>query len=288
MKEQERSKSTRIRGEKHIKNRKWPTVRSHTKMANAVSAGDKRFSQIMGKNQYLSEQLSRIYQPEVIQPKFEIQASSHQKVLLAIREASVGYRNGSMILRDITFHMKARERIAFCGDNGSGKSTLVRAILGDTQLIKTGEWAIPGLMDIGYHDQHYTNLPADKTVLDLMMERMPDASYLEIRKHLNAFLFRKNEEVYAYISCLSGGEKARLSLAIIAACPPELLILDELTNNLDLETRSHVIHVLQAFSGAMIVISHDEDFLKAIQIDTTYNVSQGCVVTVQSEVVENE
>ena len=74
---------------------------------------------------------------------------------------------------------------------------------------------------------------------------------------------------------LSGGEKARLSLAQIAARTPKLLILDEITNNLDLETKQHVVQVLKAYPGAMIVISHDEDFLQEIEIDNYYQITDG-------------
>jgi len=73
------------------------------------------------------------------------------------------------------------------------------------------------------------------------------------------------------VSSLSGGEKARLSLACIAACPPKLLILDEMTNNLDTTTRNHVIQCLQQYPGPMIIISHDEDFLEKINIDEYLN-----------------
>jgi ATPase subunit of ABC transporter with duplicated ATPase domains len=78
----------------------------------------------------------------------------------------------------------------------------------------------------------------------------------------------------AKTATLSGGEICRLSLAQIAAISPKLLILDEITNNLDLETRQHVIEVLAGYPGAMIVISHDEEFLKQINIDRYYDVKQ--------------
>lgn len=77
------------------------------------------------------------------------------------------------------------------------------------------------------------------------------------------------------VSTLSGGEKARLSLAQIAAITPKLLILDEITNNLDRETRAHVIQVLKAYPGAMIVISHDSDFLSAIEVTDEYEIKDG-------------
>ena len=182
-----------------------------------------------------------------------------------------------MILSDVNLNMGGSARIALLGDNGSGKSTLIKAILGDTSLIKQGEWNTPSAHDIGYLDQHYATLQPNKTVLEVITDALPRATYLEIRKHLNDFLFRKNEEVQAIVSSLSGGEKARLSLAQIAAEAPKLLILDEMTNNLDLETRAHVIDVLQAYPGGMIVISHDVDFLKAININIHYQINHGLI-----------
>ena len=85
-------------------------------------------------------------------------------------------------------------------------------------------------------------------------------------KHLNDFLFRKNEEVDSPISVLSGGEKARLSLAAIALSQPKLLILDEITNNIDLTTKEHITQVLKAYPGALLIISHDLNFLASINV----------------------
>ncbi|MCH9753530.1 MAG: ATP-binding cassette domain-containing protein [Alphaproteobacteria bacterium] len=100
---------------------------------------------------------------------------------------------------------------------------------------------------------------------------LPSWSSEEIRKHLNDFLFRKNEEVDAKIKMLSGGEKSRLCLAHISAKTPRLLILDEVTNNLDIETKEHVIQVLKHYPGAMIVISHDKDFLERVGIESRFS-----------------
>ncbi|MBI6545759.1 MAG: ABC-F family ATP-binding cassette domain-containing protein [Cyanobacteria bacterium NC_groundwater_1444_Ag_S-0.65um_54_12] len=106
--------------------------------------------------------------------------------------------------------------------------------------------------------------------METIHDLVPTWPYVEIRRHLNDFLFRKNEEINAPVSKLSGGERARLSLAQIAAKTPKLLLLDEITNNLDLETRNHIIQILGEYPGAMIVISHDADFLKAIGITCFY------------------
>ena len=100
----------------------------------------------------------------------------------------------------------------------------------------------------------------------------------EGRRLLNDFLFRKNGEVNALVSTLSGGEKARLSLAQIAARTPRLLMPDEISNNLDLETREHAIQVLKAYPGAMIIISHDEDFLRQVNVSCHYEIKEGTLV----------
>lgn len=121
-------------------------------------------------------------------------------------------------------------------------------------------------------DQHYAILMHNKTVVEMMKFCQPNWNYIKIRQHLNNFLFRKNEEVMAKISTLSGGEKTRLSLSIIAAKQPKILILDEVTNNLDVETYAHVIQVLNNYPGTLVIISHDKDFLDAIKINRFYSV----------------
>jgi ATPase subunit of ABC transporter with duplicated ATPase domains len=177
----------------------------------------------------------------------------------------VGYSFNDPHLSGITFSLSKGERIAL--ENGSGKSTFIKAILGDESIYKTGAWYTLKREDIGYLDQHYRTLDPLKSVLETMSEIVPHWSYAEIRNHLNDFLFRKNEEVTAQVNNLSGGEKVRLSLAQIAAKTPQLLVLDEITNNLDLETKSHVIQVLKCYPGALMIVSHEIDFLKEMRVE---------------------
>lgn len=275
MKEQERNKRMRIQGEKKIAQRKWPTIRSHSKLANAITTGDKRLSQINHKKQQLLEDLSSLYQPEVIKHKFKLNSMDHHRSLICIQNASIAYVSGPLLLQEINFHLKAQERVAILGDNASGKSTFVKALLDDTQIKKTGEWIVPNCTAIGYLEQHYQHLDPEATVLELMMTKMSHTSHAEIRAHLNDFLFRRNEEILIRVKNLSGGEKVRLSLALIGAAPPKLLILDEITNNVDRETRTHIIEVLREFPGAILVISHDDEFLESIGIETKYQIEQG-------------
>lgn len=270
MEEQKRAKNSRIGGEKKIDNRKWPTISSAVKMSRSTETSHRKKSEISHKKQLLTEQMSALRIPEVIKPTFSIQASDSGRVLVSISDGSIGFDRP--ILTSINLSITSGDRIAIHGDNGSGKSTLIRAIMGDSAVYKTGSWQVLKREYIGYLDQHYVTLDAQKTVLGVIQDCASNWTHAALRKHLNDFLFRKNEEINTTVLNLSGGEKVRLSLAQIAASVPKLLILDEITNNLDLETRAHVIQILQDYPGTMIVISHDVDFLLAIGVTANYGI----------------
>jgi ATPase subunit of ABC transporter with duplicated ATPase domains len=266
MNEQIRAKHSRERGEKSIQQRKWPTIVSDSKARNAQETSGRKKRAIHVKKQEILSELSELRLPEIMKPKFHVTAEESNRTLLSVHQGSVAYDDNKPILTDITLSLKGGERLAIIGDNGTGKSTLVKAMLGDPTISKQGDWLTPNSNDIGYLDQHYATLSPELTVLESLANLRKDWSHGDLRRHLNDFLFRKNEEVNALIATLSGGEKARLSLAHIAAATPRLLILDEMTNNIDLETREHVIQVLNAYKGALVVISHDEDFLSSIGV----------------------
>ncbi len=279
MKEQARGAKSRAIGEKYIEQRKWPKSAAKLKGASAEHTAGSKKAEISQKKEALSEALANLRLPEIIVPTFSLSAADiGNKTLVSISEGSVAYQKEKPILHDISLSVTAGERIAIMGDNGSGKSTLITGILGDPAVITAGSWHVPKLSDIGYLDQHYGTLSSQKSVLETIVDLVPTWSHAEIRRHLNDFLFRKNEEVNALVATLSGGEKVRLTLAQIAAKTPRLLILDEITNNLDLETREHVIEVLKEYPGSMIVISHDDDFLHAIGIESWYQVKNGAVL----------
>lgn len=267
MHEQERAKKSRTQGEKSIQNRKWPSIVSAAKAKRAEETSGRKKGHIREEREELIKRLSELRLPEVIKPKFSISASliSAEKPVVSIVEGTCGYT--TPILENLNFRLLGRERLAIVGNNGSGKSTLVKAILAEPSVLRTGEWLAPKREEIGYLDQHYQTLHEGKNALDTILSRARHWSIAEARRHLNDFLFRKNDEVTRSIKYLSGGEKVRLSLAQIAAKTPQLLILDEVTNNLDLEAREHVIQVLREYSGALIVISHDEDFLRQIGVE---------------------
>lgn len=262
MKEQERAAKSKTKGHKSILERKWPTIVSNTKAGHAEKTSGRKKSAIEQKKQQLLERLDNLRLPEIIEPKFSIDMDGQEGFIL-ISNGTVGY-GSKLVLTDINLSLSPKSRTALIGKNASGKSTLVKALMKDESVKVSGQWSMP--KTIGYLDQHYQNLKPEKSAFEIIKELKPLWSMAEVRSHLNDFLFRKNEEVNTKCKDLSGGEKARLSLAQIAAFNPPVLILDEVTNNLDLETKQHVIEVLMKYPGTLLVISHDDDFLRKINV----------------------
>jgi ATPase subunit of ABC transporter with duplicated ATPase domains len=285
MKEQKRAAKSKSKGQKSIEQKKWPTVVSQAKFSRSEQTSGKKKSAIDENKNRLTEQLSALRSPKVIVPKFQLLPSEKARgVLVAISYASIAYATDKPLIKDIHISLSAQDKMAIIGDNGSGKSTLLKALLNFPDIIKTGQWCIPNADAIGYLDQHYANVPPNKTVLQALSDLVPAWEDKKIRYHLNDFLFKSNQDVNSLGKALSGGEKTRLSLAMIAAKPPNLLILDEITNNLDLETKQHVMEVLQSYPGALMVVSHDMDFLKKIHIDITMEVKQQTLKNMDSRI----
>lgn len=270
MKEQKRTSKSKAAGEKKLSNKKWMRSVCDLKAMKAEKSQGKKLRDLDEKKQKLSEQLQQNHPLEKIIPKFNLPYQKiADKTIVSIVDGSAGYTN-NIILRNINLSVLSQEHVAIIGKNGSGKTTLVKAIMNNTDIVKYGDWYTPDLKDIGYLDQYYDNLNSEKTAVEIISNANSKWNYIEIRKHLNDFLFRKNKEVSTLVLTLSGGEKARLSLAQIAANVPKLLILDEVTNNIDLETKNHISEILSDYPSAMIIISHDEVFLKKIKIDKYY------------------
>lgn len=266
MKEQERASKRKSYGEKKY---------SDDKMALRAAQGhgenthNKNKKQITQDKDNLVKKLVSLRLPEIITPKFSVQAATlGNQTLVSINNGSVGYSPNETILNDIYLSMHTKSKVAIHGNNGSGKSTFIKAILGDTKVIKQGDWLTPN--DIGYLDQHYGTLCSNKTVIETISELATAWNHAELRRHLNDFLFRKNEEVQQKVNSLSGGEKMRLSLAQIAAKTQKLLILDEVTNNIDLDTKEHLLEFLNTYPGGFIIVCHDEGFLEKLALDGSY------------------
>jgi ATP-binding cassette subfamily F protein 3 len=159
------------------------------------------------------------------------------------------------------------------GPNGAGKSTLVKALAGELALARGVRYAAPNLR-IGYFAQHQLEqLDLDASPLSLLMRAHPTAREQELRDFLGGFDFR-GDAVNDIAGRFSGGEKARLVLALVSYLRPNLLLLDEPTNHLDLEMRQALAVALQDYEGSVVLVSHDRHLLRAVA-DELLIVDQG-------------
>ncbi|WP_445990216.1 ATP-binding cassette domain-containing protein [Chromobacterium haemolyticum] len=222
------------------------------------------------------EKLERIAPAHVASP-FDFHFDSPDNLpnpLLKLEQADVGYGSAT-ILSGLNLSVEAGARIGLLGVNGAGKSTLVKLLSGDLAPLR-GEVVNAQTLKIGYFAQHtLETLREDETPLQHMQRLAPTTRELELRSFLGGFNFR-GDAATDPVGPMSGGEKARLALAMIVWQKPNLLLLDEPTNHLDLEMRHALTMALQDFSGALIVVSHDRSLLEATT-DIFWLVSHGKV-----------
>jgi len=185
--------------------------------------------------------------------------------LLVMEDVDAGYHtdNGDKtIVRGINFSLQTGQRIGLLGVNGAGKSTLIKTIAGDLDPLTGTAITGKGLI-IGYFAQHQVEmLRHDESPLWHLQKISPATREQELRNFLGGFNF-PGTMVTSPIAPFSGGEKARLALALIVWQRPNLLLLDEPTNHLDLETREALTEALAQFDGTLVVVSHDRHLLRA-------------------------
>lgn len=173
----------------------------------------------------------------------------------------IGYGD-RIVLDKVGFSVRSGERIGVLGVNGAGKSTLVKAIVGELPLM-AGEIRRGQGLEIGYFAQHQLDqLRTDETPLEHMKRLAPDVREQDLRDFLGIYRF-SGDFASSLVGPMSGGEKARLALALIAWKKPNLLVLDEPTNHLDMETREALTMALSTFEGAVLIVSHDRHLLRA-------------------------
>ena len=181
--------------------------------------------------------------------------------VLVIDHLTVGVE-GRTLVRDFTATLNRADVVALIGPNGAGKSTLIKTLLGERPPI-SGEARIGGSVNAAYYRQDLDQLPLDRSLYDVIADLRPHWTRGNIQNHLGAFTF-SGEEVFRSTRSLSGGERARLALAVIVLQRANLLVLDEPTNHLDVESIEALEDAIDEYDGTVLLVSHDRALLREL------------------------
>ncbi|MBT8896698.1 ABC-F family ATP-binding cassette domain-containing protein [Lactobacillus delbrueckii subsp. bulgaricus] len=192
--------------------------------------------------------------------KFDSARPSGKEVLI-LKDLAVGYPDKTM-LKDISFQINKGDRVAIIGQNGIGKSTLLKTVM--KQLpVKSGVIKYGASLDIGYYDQELQGIDYSKTVIDTIWDRHKDMNEKDIRSILASFLFTA-KDIDKQVSQLSGGQRARLTLTVLAMEHDNFLLMDEPTNHLDLDAKEVLEKALADYDGTLLFVSHDRYFINEL------------------------
>lgn len=198
------------------------------------------------------------YDNKTFKASLEVSVQSAKEVLTA-SNLKIGFDEP---LATLSFNIYRGDRVAIIGGNGSGKSTLIKTIVGKVPAI-SGNISTGALVNIGYFDQQMAQIKGPETVLDNMQSTFPSMNDFESRSALGAFLF-SGEDVFKTLDMLSGGERVRLALCKLFRKSPNLLILDEPTNHMDILSKETLEDILSSYGGTLIFVSHDRYFVKKL------------------------
>ena len=197
-------------------------------------------------------------------PSFRFPAAPRSGAQVALFENLTHSYGDKILFLGAELEVERGDRIAFVGPNGAGKSTLLRLVMGaeipDEGIAQLGDHNVVA----GYFEQNQAEaLDLNKTVIDTMYEAVPDWTQTQVRSLLGNFCF-SNDSVFKDVGQLSGGEKARLALALMLLSPCNLLVLDEPTNHLDIPAKQMLEDALMAYEGAALLVSHDRYFISRV------------------------
>jgi ATP-binding cassette subfamily F protein 3 len=223
------------------------------------------------------KQLEKLAGTEAVRAErpFHFQFAAPARVpasMLQLEELDAGY-GGQVVLRDVRLRLEAGDRLGLLGPNGAGKSTLVKSLVGELAPL-AGERKAHKDLVVGYFAQHTVeSLREGASPFDHLQERAPGVAAQALRDFLGSWNFA-GERAFEPVDGFSGGERARLALALIAWDKPNLLLLDEPTNHLDLDMREALADALAGFDGALVLVSHDRHLLGLV-CDSFWRVADG-------------
>ena len=250
--------------ERHWKNQQKEIARQEAYIAQQRAWNRERNIIAAESRQKLLDKMERAERPENdprgIRMKFS-EASASGNDVLDVRGLAFGY-TGQPLFEGLNFTVKRGERVLVVGPNGCGKSTLVKLLLGRLAPSK-GVVEAGYHVEIGYYDQENQNLTPENTVLDELWNAYPTKTETEVRNVLGLFRFT-GDAVFRTVSVLSGGERARLTLAKLMLSRMNFLLLDEPTNHLDMDSREALESALEAFDGTILTVSHDRYFIEKL------------------------
>jgi ATP-binding cassette subfamily F protein 3 len=181
--------------------------------------------------------------------------------VIVARDVTLGVE-GRTLIRNFTATIQRGEIVGFVGPNGSGKSTFLRALVGERE-ITSGELRIGGSVRPSYYRQDMAQVPVDQTLFDVISELRPNWERRQVQGHLARFGF-SGDEAQRRAETLSGGERARVALAMMVLSRANFLVLDEPTNHLDIESVEALEEALESYEGTILLVSHDRAMLEAL------------------------
>lgn len=198
------------------------------------------------------------YDNKIFHANFQPEKETGNDVLYT-SELAIGYDHPLSV---VSLDLKRGEKLGILGGNGLGKSTFLKTIVGKIPAL-SGEYRFGTNVQIGYFDQQMAMYTSNKTVLDDFWDEYPNLTETEARNALGAFLF-SGEDVFKNVNMLSGGEKVRLALCKILKTRPNVLVLDEPTNHMDIVGKETLESMLKDYKGTLIFVSHDRYFVKKV------------------------
>ena len=197
-------------------------------------------------------------------PQFQFPPAPRSGRQIALIDNLTHYYDDNILFLEASLEVERGDRIAFVGPNGAGKSTLLRLVMGLEQPSEGSARLGEHNVEAGYFEQNQAEaLDLEKTVIDTLFEAVPDWTQTQVRSLLGSFCF-SNDAVFKQVGQLSGGEKARLALALMLLTPCNLLVLDEPTNHLDIPAKQMLEDALMQYEGAALLVSHDRTFIARV------------------------